>query len=397
MTKFLLRLFFRRLPDPADPASRGKIGIFSGIVGIFCNLLLFTGKLIVGLASRSVSITADAMNNLSDATSSIVTLVGFRLAERPADEDHPYGHARYEYLSGLAVAALIVVIGFELARTSFEKILHPTPVEFSLPLVLVLAGSIGVKLWMYFFNRGLGKFIGSQTLMATAADSRNDVISTGAVLLACIVGQLTGLKIDGYVGLLVALFILWSGVGIAKDTIDPLIGAKPDESLVHAIAYLMTSHPNILGIHDLMVHDYGPGRRFASVHAELDHRIDPLVAHEILDEIERQAKRDLHVDLVIHYDPIVTDDPEVTAVHTRVTQILRGIDPRLSIHDFRMVSGPHHANVIFDMVIPAEYEDKTAQLRREVEAQLQDGKKVYHLVITFDTAAFNEMTKEAQG
>ena len=223
------------------------------------------------------------------------------------------------------------------------------------------------------------------------------MISTGAVLLACIVGQLTGLKIDGYVGLLVALFILWSGVGIAKDTIDPLIGAKPDESLVHAIAYLMTSHPNILGIHDLMVHDYGPGRRFASVHAELDHRIDPLVAHEILDEIERQAKRDLHVDLVIHYDPIVTDDPEVTAVHTRVTQILRGIDPRLSIHDFRMVSGPHHANVIFDMVIPAEYEDKTAQLRREVEAQLQDGKKVYHLVITFDTAAFNKMTKEAQG
>ena len=221
------------------------------------------------------------------------------------------------------------------------------------------------------------------------------MISTGAVLLACIVGQLTGLKIDGYVGLLVALFILWSGVGIAKDTIDPLIGAKPDESLVHAIACLMTSHPNILGIHDLMVHDYGPGRRFASVHAELDHRIDPLVAHEILDEIERQAKRDLHVDLVIHYDPIVTDDPEVTAVHTRVTQILRGIDPRLSIHDFRMVSGPHHANVIFDMVIPAEYEDKTAQLRREVEAQLQDGKKTYHLIVTFDTAAFNELSTEA--
>ncbi len=224
MTKFLLRLFFRQLPDPADPASRGKIGIFSGIVGIFCNLLLFTGKLIVGLASHSVSITADAMNNLSDATSSIVTLLGFRLAERPADEDHPYGHARYEYLSGLAVAALIVVIGFELARTSFEKILHPTPVEFSLPLVLVLAGSIGVKLWMYFFNRGLGKFIGSQTLMATAADSRNDVISTAAVLLAGCIEAVTDFQADGIMGLLVALFILYGGIDLAKETISPPAG-----------------------------------------------------------------------------------------------------------------------------------------------------------------------------
>ena len=362
-----------------------------------CNLLLFALKLLAGTISGSVSITADAVNNLSDASGSIVTLVGFKLASRPADDEHPYGHARMEYLSGLAVAVLILVIGVELVKSSVGKILHPEAVEFSALIVVILVCSILVKLWMAVFNRKLGRRIGSAALTAAAADSRNDVISTGAVLLACIVGQLTGLKIDGYVGLLVALFILWSGVGIAKDTIDPLIGAKPDESLVHAIACLMTSHPNILGIHDLMVHDYGPGRRFASVHAELDHRIDPLVAHEILDEIERQAKRDLHVDLVIHYDPIVTDDPEVTAVHTRVTQILRGIDPRLSIHDFRMVSGPHHANVIFDMVIPAEYEDKTAQLRREVEAQLQDGKKVYHLVITFDTAAFNEMTKEAQG
>lgn len=397
MTDLLLRLFVKHASDTSDPAVRAGYGRLAGVTGIVCNLLLFALKLLAGTISGSVSITADAANNLSDASGSIVTLVGFKLASRPADNEHPYGHARMEYLSGLAVAVLILVIGVELVKSSVGKILHPEAVEFSALIVVILVCSILVKLWMAVFNRKLGRRIGSAALTAAAADSRNDVISTGAVLLACIVGQLTGLKIDGYVGLLVALFILWSGVGIAKDTIDPLIGAKPDESLVHAIACLMTSHPNILGIHDLMVHDYGPGRRFASVHAELDHRIDPLVAHEILDEIERQAKSDLHVDLVIHYDPIVTDDPEVTAVHTRVTQILRGIDPRLSIHDFRMVSGPHHANVIFDMVIPAEYEDKTAQLRREVEAQLQDGKKVYHLVITFDTAAFNKMTKEAQG
>ena len=376
---------------------RARIGKLSGAVGIICNCLLAAGKLIVGHMTSSMSITADGLNNLSDGASSIVTLLGFKLAEKPADRKHPYGHARIEYIAGLTVAVMILFIGLELGKSSVEKLIDPEPIEFSFTAVWVLFASILVKLFMMLFNLKMGRRINSNALLATAADSRNDVISTGAVLLACIVGQLTGLKIDGYVGLLVALFILWSGVGIAKDTIDPLIGAKPDESLVHAIACLMTSHPNILGIHDLMVHDYGPGRRFASVHAELDHRIDPLVAHEILDEIERQAKRDLHVDLVIHYDPIVTDDPEVTAVHTRVTQILRGIDPRLSIHDFRMVSGPHHANVIFDMVIPAEYEDKTAQLRREVEAQLQDGKKVYHLVITFDTAAFNEMTKEAQG
>ena len=221
------------------------------------------------------------------------------------------------------------------------------------------------------------------------------MIATGAVLLACVIGRLTGLMIDGWAGLLVALFILWSGVGVVKDTVDPLLGAKPDEALVRAIAYLMTSHVNILGFHDLMVHDYGPGRRFASVHAEIDHRIDPLIAHEILDEIERQAKRELHVDLVIHYDPVVTDDPEIAAVRMRVLQIMHGLDPRLSLHDFRMVSGSHHVNVIFDMVLPPEDAQTAEQLRRQIEAQLQDGKKTYHLIVTFDTAAFNELSTEA--
>lgn len=395
MTNFLLRRFVPDYQNTADPAVREKYGNLAGIVGIICNVLLFVGKLLAGTLCGSVSVTADAVNNLSDASSSLVTLLGFRLAARPADEKHPYGHARMEYLSGLAVAVMILVIGVELVKSSVQKILHPEAVEFSILTAAVLTGSILLKLWMALFDRKLGRKISSAALIAAAADSRSDVIATGAVLLACVVGRLTGLMIDGWAGLLVALFILWSGVGVVKDTVDPLLGAKPDEALVRAIAYLMTSHVNILGFHDLMVHDYGPGRRFASVHAEIDHRIDPLVAHEILDEIERQAKRELHVDLVIHYDPIVTDDPEVAAVRTRVLQIMHGLDPRLSLHDFRMVSGSHHVNVIFDMVLPPEDVQTAEQLRRQIEAQLQDGKKTYHLIVTFDTAAFNELSTEA--
>lgn len=395
MTNFLLRRFVPDYQNTADPAVREKYGNLAGIVGIVCNVLLFVGKLLAGTLCGSVSVTADAVNNLSDASSSLVTLLGFRLAARPADEKHPYGHARMEYLSGLAVAVMILVIGVELVKSSVQKILHPETVEFSVLTAAVLTGSILLKLWMALFDRRLGKKISSAALIAAAADSRSDVIATGAVLLACVIGRLTGLMIDGWAGLLVALFILWSGVGVVKDTVDPLLGAKPDEALVRAIAYLMTSHVDILGFHDLMVHDYGPGRRFASVHAEIDHRIDPLIAHEILDEIERQAKRELHVDLVIHYDPVVTDDPEIAAVRTRVLQIMHGLDPRLSLHDFRMVSGSHHVNVIFDMVIPPEDAQTAEQLRRQIEAQLQDGKKTYHLIVTFDTAAFNELSTEA--
>ena len=395
MITLLSRLFIPDRNNLTDNHVRQSYGILCGAVSIFLNLCLFTGKLFAGTISNSIAITADAFNNLSDAASSVITMLGFRLAARPADEKHPYGHARMEYLSGLAVAVMILVIGVELVKSSVQKILHPEAVEFSVLTAAVLTGSILLKLWMALFDRKLGKKISSAALIAAAADSRSDVIATGAVLLACVIGRLTGLMIDGWAGLLVALFILWSGVGVVKDTVDPLLGAKPDEALVRAIAYLMTSHVDILGFHDLMVHDYGPGRRFASVHAEIDHRIDPLIAHEILDEIERQAKRELHVDLVIHYDPIVTDDPEVAAVRTRVLQIMHGLDPRLSLHDFRMVSGQHHVNVIFDMVLPPEDAQTAEQLRRQIEAQLQDGKKTYHLIVTFDTAAFNELSTEA--
>lgn len=395
LTQLLLRLFVKDYRNTEDPAVRTRYGKLAGIVGIVCNVLLSAGKLLAGTLSGAVSITADGLNNLTDAASSLVTLLGFRLAERPADEEHPFGHARMEYLSGLFVSVLILLVGAELARSSFEKILHPEPVAFSALSFAVLGASILVKLWMALFCGGLSRRIGSTALRATAQDSRNDVITTAAVLIGCVFGHVFQWQVDGWIGLLVALFILWSGWSAAKDTISPLLGEPASEELVQSISRLILSHEKILGIHDLMVHDYGPGRRFASVHAEIDHRIDPLIAHEILDEIERQAKKDLHVDLVIHYDPIVTDDPEVCAVRTRVLSILHAIDPRLSFHDFRMVSGPHHVNVIFDMVIPPEYADRTEQLRKQVEAQLQDGKKTYHLVVTFDTAAFNALSTEA--
>ena len=384
MTDLLLRLFVKHASDTSDPAVRAGYGRLAGVTGIVCNLLLFALKLLAGTISGSVSITADAVNNLSDASGSIVTLVGFKLASRPADDEHPYGHARMEYLSGLAVAVLILVIGVELVKSSIGKILHPEAVEFSALIVVILVCSILVKLWMAVFNRKLGRRIGSAALTAAAADSRNDVISTGAVLLACIVGQLTGLKIDGYVGLLVALFILWSGWSAAKDTISPLLGEPASEELVQSISRLILSHEKILGIHDLMVHDYGPGQCFASVHAEMDSREDPLLCHDVLDDIERDALRELRVHLVIHYDPIVTDDAELNHMRTFVQETIRAIDPELTLHDFRMVRGAQHTNLIFDLVIPYSLVGKQAELKHRIDARVQQEDRKYYTVITFD-------------
>ena len=347
MTKLLLKLFVRDYENKDNGAVRGKVGTLSGVVGILANAVLCAGKLIIGTLSGSVSITADAMNNLSDAASSIVTLVGFKLAERPADEDHPYGHARYEYLSGLAVAALIVIIGFELAKTSVEKILHPAEVLFTLPVVIVLLGSVGMKLWMCLFNRYLGKLVHSTTLMATAADSRNDIIATSAVLVAGVIGTLSGLKLDGYIGLAVALFILYSGATLARDTISPLLGENASPELREQIAALIQSEPAVLGYHDLMVHDYGPGQRFASMHVEMDRKADPLHCHELIDNLERACMEKLNVHLILHYDPVVTGDAELERMRTLVTQLLRQRDERINIHDFRMVPGQEHTNLIF--------------------------------------------------
>ena len=390
MTNLLVRLFIGSGRDTEDPEIRGKYGTLAGIVGILCNVLLFAGKLVIGTISGSVSICADAVNNLSDASSNIVTLVAFRLARKPEDAEHPYGHARIEYLSGLAVAAMILLIGVELVKESVGKILHPEPVAFSWALVTVLVMSILIKLWMAVFNSSLGKKIKSTSLAATAADSRNDVITTGAVLLAAIVAKLTGLELDGYVGLLVAAFILWSGIGIAKDTISPLLGAPADPELTHLVKYeIQNFDPRILGVHDLMVHDYGPGQTFASIHVEVDRNEDVLEIHEMIDEAERMMLERHRIHLTIHYDPVVTDDVQLQLIRQRVVEILTEINPGLTIHDFRMVEGNEHTNLIFDVVVPDRLQGREKEIQQTLEQKLQTPEKRYHTIITFDTEAFN--------
>ena len=390
MTNWLLRTFIKNSDHPEDPKVRSAVGQMAGITGIVCNVLLFAGKLVIGLITASVSITADAMNNLSDATSSIVTMLGFRLAERPADEDHPYGHARYEYLSGLAVAALILVIGLELGKTSLEKIFHPEPVVFGLVPALVLVMSILVKLWMSAFNRTLGQKIHSATLEATAADSRNDVITTAAVLAASLIELATGLMVDGYMGLAVAVFILYSGIGLARDTISPLLGEGADPELREKIVDKIRQNPKVLGFHDLMVHDYGPGQRFASIHVEMDRREDSMECHEIIDDLERECLQSHGVHLVIHYDPVITDDPELDRMHVRVEQLLHKFDLRLGVHDFRMVPGKGHVNLIFDVVLPTDLRGKEAEIQASLQKDLnQDSTVTYYPVITFDQSSFN--------
>ena len=391
MTKLLLRLFVKNYENKDDPGVRSAVGRLSGRVGIGSNLLLFAGKLMVGLLSGSMSITADAMNNLSDAASSVVTLIGFRLAERPADEDHPYGHARYEYLSGLAVAALILLIGFELAKESVAKIFNPEPVEFTLVTALVLVGSILVKLWMASFNIGLGRHIQSQTLLAAGTDSRNDVISTAAVLAAGLVECFSGWKVDGFMGLAVALFIMYSGTMLAKDTISPLLGENVSPELRKMIIDTVQSDERVLGYHDLMVHDYGPGQRFASLHVEMDQREDPMLCHDIIDNLERACYEKHNVHLVIHYDPVVMEDQELTQMRTLVSQLLTQQDSRLSLHDFRMVRSKGHTNLIFDVALPFDMRGKEKQLKKGLEKaldQMNQGK--FYTVITFDPEAFNK-------
>ena len=390
MTNLLLRLFVRDHQDPKQLRVRSKVGKLSGVVGILCNLVLFALKLVVGTISGSVAITADAMNNLSDATSSVVTLIGFKLAEKPADEHHPYGHARYEYLSGLAVAGMILIIGFELGKTSVEKILAPTPVAFSVPVAVVLIASILVKLWMSLFNRKLGKLIGSTALQATAADSRNDAISTTAVLVATLIELFTSWQIDGFMGLIVAAFILYSGINLARETISPLLGESASTELRELIISVLEDHPEVLGYHDLMVHDYGPGQRFASMHVEMDQQADPLECHELIDNLERECLKLHQVHLVLHYDPVVTGDEEQDRLRGVVEDILHQEDSRISIHDFRMVRGKGHTNLIFDAALPPEcMKDKKDIKRRLDEALNALGETTYYTVVTFDLGVFN--------
>ena len=342
MTQLLIRLFIRRPNSPQDPRVRAAYGNLASVVGMVCNILLCLGKFVVGTLFGSIAITADALNNLSDASSNIVSLVGFKLAAKAPDAEHPYGHARFEYLAGL--------------EESVVKVLYPTPVQFGWLTVAVLVVSILVKLWMSGFNRAIGRIISSETLIATAADSRNDVLSTAAVLVAAILCRVTGWDVlDGLMGVGVAVFILISGWGLVMDTLSPLLGESPSEDLVEHIEQTVMNYPGVLGVHDLMVHDYGPGHQFASIHVELPAEQDPLEAHDLIDNIERDFMKNDHLMVTIHYDPIVTTDAAVGVLRTRLMEKARQLDPCLSIHDLRIVPGDTHTNVLFDLEFPAGY------------------------------------------
>lgn len=372
MTEWLIRRFVKDADRTGDPAVRTRYGQFAGIVGICCNVLLCLSKGAIGLLSGSVSIVADAVNNLSDAASNIVSLLGFKLASRPADPEHPYGHGRYEYLAGLVVAALVLAIGINLVISSVQKILNPAPTEFSAALVAVLVLSIVVKLWMMAFNRSMSRRIDSDTLEATAIDSRNDVITTSAVLICACISQAASIDLDGWAGLAVGLFICWSGVGLLGDTVSPLLGQAPSPELVEHIHQKIMSYPGVLGTHDLMVHDYGPGRQFASAHVEMAAEADPLESHDLIDNIEQDFKTNDGLIVTLHYDPIVTDDPEVRDMRHWIAHAVQEIDPRITVHDLRCVPGPTHTNVIFDCVRPTDLPLSPEELRRRVAALVQD-------------------------
>ncbi len=386
MTQFLIRTFVKKADELQDPRVRGAYGNLASVVSILCNLLLFAGKFTVGTLFGSVAIAADAMNNLSDASSNVVSLLGFKLAAKPADRDHPYGHGRFEYLAALTVAVMVVLIGFELGQTSLDKILHPTAVVFSWLSVGVLVFSILVKLWMSVFNRRIGKLIDSAALEATADDSRNDVISTAAVLVATILVRFTALPLDGWMGLAVAVFILYSGFGLIKETIDPLLGQAPDPKLVQHIHDKVMECPGVLGVHDLMVHDYGPGRCFASLHLEMPAEGDVMASHDLIDNIEQEFLRNDGLHVIIHYDPIVTSDDAVGDLRHWLSEQVKNIDPELSIHDLRTVPGPTHTNVIFDCVVPPAFPMSEKEIKEKLCALLHEKNPKYVCVATVENS-----------
>ena len=368
MTELLVRCFIRDSDQVEDAKVRQAYGRLSGLVGIVCNVILFTCKLLAGLMTGAVSIMADAFNNLSDAASSIVTLIGFYMAGKPADLDHPFGHGRIEYLSGLFVAAAILMTGFELLKTSVEKILHPEALSFSAISIVILIASILMKMWMARFNFNLGHKIKSKAMQATATDSLSDCIATSAVLVGVIVTMITGKNIDGFIGVLVALFVCVAGFNAAKETIQPLLGQAPDPDLVDNIKKRVMQEDMILGIHDLVIHDYGPGRRMITLHAEISYKEDIMEAHDMIDNVERDLMQEFQCTATIHMDPVVTDDEELNLMREKVEALVRTLDASWKIHDFRMVRGNTHSNLIFDLVVPTDaLKDKF-----EIEAKVRD-------------------------
>ena len=370
MGDFLFRKFVKNYDQVADPAVRDAYGKLAGIVGILSNSLLCVMKMLIGFLSGSIAIVADAVNNLADASSSLITLVGFKLASMPEDDEHPYGHARMEYLAGMAVSVMIIIVGVELGKSSIEKILHPSPLEFSWTVVIVLLLAIAIKVWQSLFNISAGKKINSLALIATGTDSRNDVISTSVVLAGVLMGHFLNVQIDGYLGLAVALFILWSGISLVKETVSPLLGEAPDPDLVNNIEKQAMSFDGVLGIHDLVVHNYGPGKIFASVHIEVDSDVDVMLSHDLVDNIEKQISHDLHLLLTAHMDPVNTHDPNREPLSNIIKETISEIPGVLSFHDLRIVPGSTHTNVIFDVVVSSECKESPEKIRQILQERI---------------------------
>ncbi|MEZ4508950.1 MAG: cation diffusion facilitator family transporter [Eubacteriales bacterium] len=384
MITLLSKLLIKNRLDYASPAVRIRYGVLCGAVGIVFNILLFAGKLISGTLTGSIGITADAFNNLSDAGSSAISLVGFRLSDAKADKEHPFGHGRFEYISGLIVSMAILLMGFELAKTSVQKIIHPEPVMFSYLALFVLVGSILIKLYMFFYNRSIGRKIDSATMHATAMDSFSDVAATSVVLLSMLVSKWTGWMIDGYAGLAVALFILYTGFVAAKETISPLLGQPPDPVFVKRIEQIVLDEEGIIGVHDLVVHDYGPGRMMVSLHAEVPADGDMIRLHDTVDNLEKRLKVECGCETVIHMDPVETNNAEINRLREQTEEILASIDRRLSLHDFRAVPGPTHTNLVFDVVVPFEFSMTDEAVKKAVTQRVNAMQNKYYAVIQID-------------
>lgn len=384
MTDLILRIFVRDHKNTEDPAVRDKCGRVAGAVGIVTNFLLFLMKIIVGTAFHSVSVTADAVNNLTDSGSSVVTLIGFKMASKPADEKHPFGHARIEYLSGVIVSFIVIFLGLQLGMSSIEKILTPEENALTPVALVVLIISILAKLWQCLFYRKVGRMIKSESVEATSKDSRNDVIATSVVLLGAVITMLTGVNLDGYMGAAVALFIVFSGVQLTISTADPLLGQAPEGELVQTITEKMLSYPGIIGMHDLAVHNYGVGRCFASAHCEVDAKNDILVSHDLIDNVERDFSRDLGIHMVIHLDPVIVGDARTDALHCKVQSLVTALYPTVTIHDFRVIWGVTHSNIVFDAAVPFAVKDSDAVITQKLEAEIQKLDPDYRTVVTID-------------
>ena len=384
MTNLLVKTFIKNSDDIKDPKVRQSYGILGGAVGIACNIFLFVTKFIAGMVTGAISITADAFNNLSDAFSSVITIVGFKMSEKPPDPGHPFGHGRIEYLSGLFVSVAIILVSFDLFKTSVNKIFNPTDVHYTKMAVIILVISVFLKLWIGYFNRTLGNKIDSATMKATSTDSISDCVATSVVLLSIAVSHFTSLKIEGYAGAIVAIFIFFAGIGSINDTIQPLLGTPPSAELVQGIKELVLSHKEIVGIHDLVVHDYGPGRMMVSLHAEIPYKMDIMLAHDVIDNIEYELDKKFNCESTIHFDPIDLENETTRKVCSDVKKVVKEISSDMTIHDFRMTQGIDHQNLIFDIVVPAHCKITNDELREIIDTKCKELNPKYNTVVKID-------------